>query len=260
MELPAESVSSLGLLSSPRNSSKEEVIENCDATDTDTMHPLLGLVSLLPLIAAMETCTVRVPSGRQCGGVAVCQGGNVLRNQTSAAWTDACCLNANDRCLRVNATFYKCGPSPLSPPADWIKAFLDRHNAYRAKHRAGALVWSASVAGTAQKWVSGCRFQHEDAAGRFGENLYAYSARQSAVDAAKAATDRWYAEIAQYDWSAPGFDMRTAHATCLVWRSTTQLGCGVAYCPSLGTFVSCRYAQQPCNVLGAFQSNVLRPA
>ena len=34
-----------------------------------------------------------------------------------------------------------------------------------------------------------------------------------------------------YNWNLPGFAEKTGHFTQLVWKETTQVGCGVTFCP-----------------------------
>jgi hypothetical protein len=73
-----------------------------------------------------------------------------------------------------------------------------------------------------------------------------------------AATDAWYNEVGQYDWSNPGFSMETGHFTQVVWRGSTSVGYAVASGP-YGTFVAAHYVEHG-NMSGAFEENVLPPA
>jgi hypothetical protein len=41
-------------------------------------------------------------------------------------------------------------------------------------------------------------------------------------------TKIWYDEINEYDWINPGFLINTEHFTQLIWKSTTEVGFGVA--------------------------------
>lgn len=73
--------------------------------------------------------------------------------------------------------------------------------------------------------------------------------------------DDWYAEEADYDYNNPGFSMATGHFTQVVWKSSTEVGCGVAQTQN-GSFtvvyVVCQYTP-PGNFTGRFPENVLQP-
>lgn len=75
----------------------------------------------------------------------------------------------------------------------------------------------------------------------------------------------WYGEAADYDYANPGFSANTGHFTQLVWKNTTQVGCGAAEGQTViggsiytGVYVVCQYAPHG-NVQGQFPQNVLQP-
>lgn len=88
--------------------------------------------------------------------------------------------------------------------------------------------------------------------GPYGENLAeGYTNITSAIDA-------WAIESSQYKYSPPtGFSEKTGHFTQLVWKATTDVGCGVADCSAnlgesgkaFGWFLVCEY-WPPGNVVG----------
>jgi uncharacterized protein YkwD len=49
------------------------------------------------------------------------------------------------------------------------KEILDRHNNYRARHQAGPLSWSDSLARGAQDWANSCNWKHSQTSD--GENM-----------------------------------------------------------------------------------------
>lgn len=50
-----------------------------------------------------------------------------------------------------------------------IQAYLSAHNSIRAQHGAAPLTWSDQLAGKAQQWANGCKFQHSGGTlGAFG--------------------------------------------------------------------------------------------
>jgi uncharacterized protein YkwD len=136
-----------------------------------------------------------------------------------------------------------------------MKAILDAHNQVRARHCAGPLTWSPKLAQVAQQWATslrdqGCKFGHSG--GRFGENLAAGTA--GTLDGSSVLT-MWYDEVKLYNFKSGAFSMETGHFTQVVWKSTTQLGCGVAQCRGMDIWV-CNY-DPPGNVHSMYQRNVM---
>jgi len=120
---------------------------------------------------------------------------------------------------------------------------LRLHNTFRALHVAGPLAWDEALARQAQAWADRCDWRHADASKGEkprdqGENLMwsqRYDARESGTRAVKA----WYREVADVDWRA-SMDRRTrepgrivGHATQVLWRSTSKVGCGYSQCGQL---------------------------
>jgi hypothetical protein len=65
----------------------------------------------------------------------------------------------------------------------------------------------------------------------------------------------WYDEVKQYSFRAASVSMKTGHFTQVVWRATTQVGCGRSQCNGLDVWI-CQY-DPPGNVQGQFRENVL---
>ena len=68
----------------------------------------------------------------------------------------------------------------------------------------------------------------------------------------------WYDEIKQYRFPDGGFSMQTGHFTQVVWRGTTQVGCGHSQCNGNDIWV-CEY-DPPGNWEGQYRENVLPTA
>ncbi len=133
---------------------------------------------------------------------------------------------------------------------------LTEHNRYRALHCAPPMTWSKKVAAVAQRWANelrdkNCAFDHNRGT-IFGENLAYFSpvGSGSAADVVKG----WYSEVKLYKFGAPGFSMRTGHFTQVVWKGTTELGCGVAQCANAELWV-CNYGPAG-NVQSLYRDNV----
>ena len=151
------------------------------------------------------------------------------------------------------------GPAPAAAPAaaagTIAQRFVAAHNRARATHCARPLTWSTKLAGAAQKWADtlkakGCVFGHSG--GAYGENL---AAGTEGVLDPEATVAMWYDEIKHYKFPDGGFSMQTGHFTQLVWRATTQVGCGHAQCKGNDIWV-CEY-DPPGNYDGEYRQNVL---
>ncbi|MBC7974192.1 MAG: hypothetical protein H7138_04350, partial [Myxococcales bacterium] len=140
------------------------------------------------------------------------------------------------------------------PPSGDADAFLTAHNAARAKHCAAPLIWSPKLAQIAQQWANalrdkGCQFGHSG--GSTGENL---AAGTSGTLDPEAVVKMWYDEVSLYKFPNGGFSMKTGHFTQVVWRGTTQVGCGRSQCNGMDIWV-CEY-DPPGNWEGQYRENV----
>ncbi|KAK0534255.1 F-box protein: endocytic membrane traffic, recycling ReCYcling 1 [Tilletia horrida] len=145
------------------------------------------------------------------------------------------------------------------------QAVLDAHNNYRVKHGAPSLTWNATLAQYALNWASKCIWAHSG--GPYGENGAASVGMPMTM---ATAADMWYGEMAQYNFSAPGFSEATGHFSQLVWSSSHTVGCAMVQCtpaslgfawtgPEMASNVWCEYSNTPGNVIGFFDKNVVPP-
>ena len=140
-----------------------------------------------------------------------------------------------------------------SPPRDdLVQDILAFHNRYRAAVGVPALRWSDSLAAGAQQWADYLaptgRLEHSEV----GENLAAgwhygtYTVTQL--------LDTWGYEKRYFirgifpNVSSTGNWADVGHYTQVVWRNTTQVGCGVAR-RNGNTVLACRYSP-PGNIVG----------
>jgi hypothetical protein len=68
----------------------------------------------------------------------------------------------------------------------------------------------------------------------------------------------WYDEIEAYDFDHGAFAANTGHFTLMVWKASTQVGCGHAPCGTDKEIWVCEYDPAG-NVDGGFEANVLKP-
>ncbi|CAI4043665.1 hypothetical protein SKDZ_10G1340 [Saccharomyces kudriavzevii ZP591] len=136
--------------------------------------------------------------------------------------------------------------------SDFASSVLAEHNKKRALHKdTPALTWSNTLATYAQDYADNydCSGTLTHSGGPYGENLALGYDATSAVDA-------WYNEISSYDFSNPGFSGNTGHFTQVVWKSTTQVGCGIKTCGGAwGDYVICSYDPAG-NYEGEYADNV----
>lgn len=101
-----------------------------------------------------------------------------------------------------------------------VQNWLNEHNKYRKMHQVSELKWSAKIAKSAQDYANTCPNGHSNT--NYGENLAYSTALQTENDVVK----RWYDEVDKYDFSNPKFNTQTGHFTQIVWKNTTEIGCG----------------------------------
>ncbi|XP_037957618.1 glioma pathogenesis-related protein 1-like [Teleopsis dalmanni] len=134
------------------------------------------------------------------------------------------------------------------------KEFLNAHNEFRAMHGTPSLTLNRSMCTYAKEWAEHlCKrniLEHRSA-NKYGENLYLTTAVNLN---AKCAVTTWYNEFVNYKSSKPGFAMNTGHFTQVVWKSSRELGVGIAT-DGRRTWVVANY-NPPGNVFGQYAQNV----
>lgn len=144
--------------------------------------------------------------------------------------------------------------------SEYWQANLNVHNALRATVSPAAspalspLTWSTAVAAVAQSYADRCVYGHSGTSG-LGENIFGSSGWTNAEE--RAAT-LWAGEEPYYNYASNSCasGQQCGHYTQMVWRATTQLGCGIKQCStgsplssSQWTYVVCNYST-PGNYVG----------
>lgn len=150
-------------------------------------------------------------------------------------------------------------PFADSEPAN-MQGMLATHNQVRASLGIAPLRWSGQMAAYAQQWAehlashNGCEMQHRTRANadllKVGENLYWASPLRwsdgrievQQISPTRIAQD-WASEQADYNDASntcrPG--AQCGHYTQMVWRSTTEVGCGMTVCGNQAQLWICNY-------------------
>lgn len=114
------------------------------------------------------------------------------------------------------------------PTRDMPREILNAHNQWRKHVGVAPLQWSADLAIHAQEWahrlLATGKFEHRESGG-YGENIFMTQGRQWT---AAEVVNRWASEAKNYNHATNQCQGVCGHYTQIVWRDTTQMGCGIA--------------------------------
>ncbi|TRY83204.1 hypothetical protein DNTS_035115 [Danionella cerebrum] len=164
-----------------------------------------------------------------------------------------------------------CGPAPhksQSPKSSvsesenlsrFRQSLLETENDYRKQHGARPLSLCPVLNKEAQDWASHLiKINALKNSGKGHGETMAYnwtSTMQPPTGKEVAAS--WYKEHGKYNFATPGFQSGTGNFTQMIWRSTEQVGVGLAS-DGKGKFITVAFYKPPGNVTnpGYFQDNV----
>jgi pathogenesis-related protein 1 len=135
-----------------------------------------------------------------------------------------------------------------SLPTFSARALLEAHNSARVRVGSPPLAWSRGLAGEAKRWADELLTTHMFAHqpdNPHGENLFMIS--RGTVTPAEV-VETWIAERRDYDIETNTCTGVCGHYTQVVWRTTREVGCGMAFDDGRQVWV-CEY-DPPGNVVG----------
>ena len=141
------------------------------------------------------------------------------------------------------------------------QAILDHHNQARQEVGVQPLNWSTKLAEYAQSWAgylsinNNCMMKHSSCidkdGNKLGENLWwgSSSSFYKPLDASIG----WLSEREYYLYQQFGqlTEKPIGHYTQMVWKNTTEMGVGIAYCPNGGMMIVASY-NPPGNWIGEY--------
>lgn len=131
----------------------------------------------------------------------------------------------------------------------FTSAILNSTNTYRSQHNASDVSWNDTLADFATSYVDDADCEFEHSGGPYGENLaMGYPNVTASIEA-------WGNEREEYDYKDAEFEKDTGHFTQLVWKNTTDVGCGRRLCGESGWYLVCEYWPRG-NVEGEFEESV----
>ncbi|KAK6316362.1 hypothetical protein J4Q44_G00138860 [Coregonus suidteri] len=139
------------------------------------------------------------------------------------------------------------------------QALLKSLNQYRSQHGAGPLVLSPALTREAQDWAAHLVSRNTlmNSGKGHGENIFCCSGSRTVAPTGSDVAESWYKEIEKYNFSSPGFQSGAGNFTQMVWKSSKQVGVGLAT-SGQGTFIAVAFYDPAGNITnpGYFHDNV----
>ncbi|XP_055379722.1 uncharacterized protein LOC129610924 isoform X2 [Condylostylus longicornis] len=147
--------------------------------------------------------------------------------------------------------------------SDFALRILKFHNMYRRKHSVPELKLSIDLCNLSQDWAEQLakedRFAYRPNCD-YGENIYClWSSDRNAKANPKDVCRSWYEENRDHNYLVePKGIFKAGHFTQMIWKSTKELGVGLAKTRKGKVLVVCNYDPRG-NIVGDFLANVPRP-
>ena len=153
--------------------------------------------------------------------------------------------------LCSSITLFCLPAQPNSPKARMPQEMVNAHNQWRSQVDVPPLQWSSELANYAQEWADRLMAQGGDLVhrqeGKYGENLFWGRGKSWSPTEV---VNSWGSEVNDYDYASNSCrpNQVCGHYTQVVWRNTTEVGCGVARSGNTEIWV-CNY-NPPGNYVG----------
>ncbi|XP_043096863.1 uncharacterized protein glipr2 isoform X2 [Puntigrus tetrazona] len=142
------------------------------------------------------------------------------------------------------------------------QSLLEAQNDYRQQHGARPLSLCSVLSKEAQDWAAHLISINalKNSSKGYGETMSYKWTSTLVPPTGKEIAESWYKENLKYNFAKPGFQNGTGNFTQMIWRSTEQVGVGLAS-DGKGKFITVAFYKPPGNITnpGYFEDNV-KPA
>ncbi|XP_050965402.1 uncharacterized protein glipr2 [Labeo rohita] len=173
---------------------------------------------------------------------------------------------------QLPSSSHSSGPAPYKSPqssssegenlSQFRQSLLDTQNDYRRQHGARPLSLCPILSKEAQDWAAHLISINalKNSSKGYGETMSYKWTSTMVPPTGKEVAESWYKENVKYNFSAPGFQSGTGNFTQMIWKSTEQVGVGLAS-DGKGKFITVAFYKPSGNITnpGYFQDNV-KPA
>jgi len=126
-----------------------------------------------------------------------------------------------------------------------INEFVNSHNMVRRAVGMPDVKWNREIANYAREWAVNlvnkqeCELAHRQE-NTYGENIF--QGTEITLTKPSVAVESWAAEKKDYKGGTIDANLVAGHYTQIIWRKTTEIGCGLAVCPAKNYVIAvCNY-------------------